>query len=109
MVVIVIPVAEIEPEKAFSPAEPLFSVVTDPPVGPLPMRTTLPPDVDKTPAELSPVVTIVATAGEVGERSVRVIVDPAPKAQTAGELDAAVVTPATSNGPIVPPLMALSP
>jgi hypothetical protein len=80
MVVIVIPVAEIEPEKAFSPTEPSISVVTLPPVGPLPVRTTLPPDVAKTPAESTPVVTIVATAGDVGERSVRVIVDPAPVA-----------------------------
>ncbi len=96
-VVIVVPVAEIEPEKAFSPTEPSALVITLPPV-----RTTLPPDSAKTPAESIPVVTIVARAGEVGERRLRVIVDPTPVAKTAGELEAEVVMPATSNGSVPP-------
>ena len=75
VVVIVVPVAEIEPEKASSPAEPAPLVITLPPE-----RTTLPPELARTPAESSPVVTIVARAGDVGGRSVRVIVDPAPNA-----------------------------
>jgi hypothetical protein len=85
MVVIVIPVAEIEPEKAFRPAEPSFVVVTLAAVGSSslvgpPVMKTLPPDVAKTPAESIPVVLIVTTAGDVVGRSVRVIVDPAPVA-----------------------------
>ena len=75
VVVIVVPVAEIEPEKASSPAEPVPLVSTLPPE-----RTTLPPERARAPAESFPTVTIVASAGDVGGRSVRVIVDPAPKA-----------------------------